>query len=525
MRMSKQMTLRKNTGSAGSLLIIAGGLLALLTALMMLIFHVQLFFLNRQRIQAACDAAALAVSHELSRIVIEDPDWGFVSLSDQAACGRATVAVDGEPLPVSSINTVLGTDRLQHLLGERISSNSLANLIDEDSAKTKTTVLRLQSALEDSLDRLGKRQFKDLNGEAVRPYVTARSIFERNIPDIKAGKARVKDFRIRLGWLQDGSTTVTPDPLRTGDSAQSQADFYRAFSKLPAGGREYYFAGVSQNGRLVKSERFRSNDGKHFNSAVLIEAEIDYLHSKENGELETTYTIAMRAAALPPAGKNTSASGSLIVYFPQGTIKKFKNLRSLLEASEFERVTAQSSRAVKGDFPKDMGSELVPSNELRQPVVSQSIARGVLDWLKTNNGKTRLSAVLEILERPFDTVTASAPGTVAIFDFDKNGNALLSHYSNGGFFKQTVSENQSFDIVYGACLTEKGSIGLSVRNHVNRLGREWGGRHAGQPLFTELPVNYDYPSADDSPEDKEASQCRTSFRKGGLAVSIEMFAG
>ncbi len=515
---------RSKKGSAGALLIIAGGLVALMTALMMLIFHVQLFFLNRQRVQSACDAAALAGAYELSRIVIEDPDWGFVSLSDQAACGTATYAVDGEPLPVSSINSIIATDRLQRLLGEHVSSNALANLIDEDSAKTKSTVMRLQTALDDSLDPLNKRQFKDLNGVQVRPYVVAREVFEKNVPDIASKKARLRNFRIQLGWLQDGSTTMTPNPLRTSEESKNEEDLYRAFVSIPADGKEYYFAGVSQNGRLVKPDRFRLNDGKHFNSALLIEAEVEYIRPGEKDETETVYTIAMHAAALPPAGKNTSASGSLVVYFPQGTVKKFSNLKSVLEANEFDRITAQTSRAVKGDFPKDLGSELVTTNEIRQPTLSQSISRGVLDWLKTNHGKTKLSTLLEVLDVPFDTITKGAPGAVAIFDFDKNGNVLISQYSNGGFFKQTVSENQSFDIVYGACQTEKGATGLSIRNHVNRVGRAWGGRHAGQPLYTELPINYDFPSANDSSEDPEATKCRTSFRKGGLAVSIEVFA-
>ncbi len=520
---TQRMALRSSKGSAGSLLIIAGGLLALMTALMMLIFNVQMFFLNRQRVQSACDAAALAAASELSRIVIEDPHWGFVSLADQAACGKATVAVDGEPLPVTSINTVIATDRMQHLLGENVASPALSNLISEDSAKAKGTVLRLQTALDDSLKPLQKRQFKDLNGQPVQPYTAARTVFERNIPDLAAKKARIKDFRIQLGWLQDGSTSQTPNPLRTNDDAHSESDLYRAFVSLPAGGQDFYFAGASKDVRLVKADRFRTSDGKHFNSAVLIEAEIEYVHPNEKGEVETTYCVSMHAAALPSAGKNTSASGSLVVYFPQGTMKNFASLRSILEASEFQRVQAQSSRAAKGDFPRDLGSELIASNEVKQPTIAESIGRGVLDWLKTNNGKTRLSALLAILDRKFDDVTNGAPGSVAIFDFDENGNAILSHYNNGGFFKQTVSENQSFDIVYGACYTEKGSTGLSVRNNVNRVGREWGGRHGGQPLYSELPVNYDFPSADAS-EDRDAAKCRTSFRKGGLAVSIEMFA-
>lgn len=515
--------MRNSKGSAGSLLIIAGGLLALMVALMMLTFHVQMFFLNRQRVQSACDAAALAAASELSRIVIEDSNWGFISLADQAACGKATIAADGEPLPVTGINTIIATDRLENLLGENVASPALSNLIDEDSSKTKSTVSKLQTALDDSLKPLQKRQFKDLNGTAVQPYLRARSVFEMNIPDIAAKKARVKDFRIQLGWLQDGSSSQTPNPLRANDEAISESDFYRAFVSLPAGGKDFCLAGVSKDVRLVKADRFRTGDGKHFNSTVLVEAEIEYMHSNEKRELEPTYVIAMRSAALPSSGKNTSASGSLVVYFPQGTMKNFSTLRSILEANDLQKAQAQSSRAAKGDFPRDLGSELVASNEVKQPTIGESVARGVLDWLKTNNGKTRLAVLLSILDRKFDDVTDGAPGSVAIFDFDSKGNAILSHYNNGGFFKQTVSENQSFDIVYGACFTEKGSTGLSVRNNVNRIGREWGGRHGGQPLYAELPVNYDYPSAE-ATEDRDAAKCRTSFRKGGLAVSIEMFA-
>src|SRR5579884_2964016 len=101
---------RRNSGNilAFSLSIMMGFLVILL------VFGLQYtrFLGAHMEQRTAIEAAALAAARDLSRIVIEDQYYGFVGLSDRAPTGKATKAGDNWFMPVTGINTLLGTVRL-----------------------------------------------------------------------------------------------------------------------------------------------------------------------------------------------------------------------------------------------------------------------------------------------------------------------------------------------------------------------------------------------------------------------------
>jgi hypothetical protein len=506
-------------GSAGAILIIAFGLCALLMSLILLIFQWQNYLLQRQRAQAACEASALAVACEISRIVIDDPNWGFVAIGDQPACGKITMATDGEPIPIAGINTVIASARMETLVARELTSPQLKELALQDTNQALRTSRRLQRAIQESLSASTKEKFRDWNGQTISPYKVGRSVFQQNIAELERGNAAIKQFNVRIGWLENGSTTLTPRPERKNNEPTSSGDFYEAFTNAPVDDNNFYFAGVAEKSRLVNANRFRDSDSEHFSSAVLVEAVISY----NDGNTES-YSVGVAASAIPQASPDRSAAGSLVLNFPQGTIKKFGTLASLIDSDDFRRVTPQRNAAANGDFPRDRGSVLVGVHEKQDWTLADSVGRAYLDWLKTNHGATRLETALEALRTPFDSITRGRPNTVAIYDFDKTGNCLVSSYANGGFFRQTVSDQQTYDIVYGIIPTEKGNLGLAVRDHVSQVGPQHGGKHAGQPLFYELPYDYDYPSAQmETSENVDPEKCRKSYLKGGLAVSMEIF--
>jgi len=489
--------------------------------MILLVFQWQNYFLQRQRAQSAAEAAALSVATELSRIVVEDSNWGFVALGDQPACGTATMAPDGEPIPIVSINTVLAAARLEQLTAQRVNSPQLTTLAEEDARVARLSARRLQRALNEAVSRSTGTQFRDWNGKPVNAFQTGKRVFEQNVQDISLERAKLKQFNVRIGWLDDGSSTLTPRPERTNATANGADDFYKAFTNAPVDDQDFYFAGVSKTSRLVNARRFQDADGEHFSSAILVEAEIAY---GDESKKAPSYSIGVIASALPQATPDRSAAGSLVVFFPQGTVRKFPTLRSMIESEDFRRVQPQRSLAINGDFPKDQGAELVPLNQGAEWSLANSVNRAFLDWLRTNHGASRLESVLEVLDSRFETANRGGPNTVAIFDFDKSGNAIISSYSNGGFYRQTVSDRQTFDIVYGITITEKGNLGMSVRNQVSKINLTDGGKHAGQPLFCELPLDYDFPSAQISAsESLDPARCRKSYLKGGLAASIEVF--
>ncbi|MCA9805617.1 MAG: hypothetical protein KC777_26785 [Cyanobacteria bacterium HKST-UBA02] len=53
-----------------------------------------LYFVDKDRASSVVEAACLVAANDLSRIVVADPHFGYVSLSNFAPVGRATLARD-----------------------------------------------------------------------------------------------------------------------------------------------------------------------------------------------------------------------------------------------------------------------------------------------------------------------------------------------------------------------------------------------------------------------------------------------
>jgi hypothetical protein len=104
-----------------------GNMIALLAAitlglvLVLLIFALRFtrFLGSNQEQRTAIEAAALAAANDISRITIDDPNFGMIALSDFAPVGFDTVAVDKQPTPVRGINTVLATVRVDMIIADQ----------------------------------------------------------------------------------------------------------------------------------------------------------------------------------------------------------------------------------------------------------------------------------------------------------------------------------------------------------------------------------------------------------------------
>src|SRR6516225_9906245 len=104
----------------GSILAIGAVILIVVCLIILLGGQTIWSFLLHERYKQALEAAALKAASDLSEIVINDPYFGFISLSDRPPIGHATVAEDGEPVPVHGINTIIATSRLEYLIATEI---------------------------------------------------------------------------------------------------------------------------------------------------------------------------------------------------------------------------------------------------------------------------------------------------------------------------------------------------------------------------------------------------------------------
>ncbi|HEY9788406.1 MAG TPA: hypothetical protein V6D17_23660, partial [Candidatus Obscuribacterales bacterium] len=112
-------------------------ILGILAALFIWILDFVRMLGSHQEQVTAIEAAALAASRDLSQIVIEDANLGFVSLSDFPPNGTATKAGDNYYLPVRSINTLFATVRLNMIMADKLDDNVMRELAKRDYDLTR----------------------------------------------------------------------------------------------------------------------------------------------------------------------------------------------------------------------------------------------------------------------------------------------------------------------------------------------------------------------------------------------------
>ena len=246
-------------------------MLALMAVMVLGVLGLILFFtLNMGRLfgtsvehKTAIDAAGLAAATQLSRIVIPDSNFGWISLSDYAPVGEGTIAADGEPLPVMGINTVIGTARLDWIVANELNNPSIKTLADLDVAHSKQAAENLTKVLKAALTPGGHPLAIDLDGKAVNPYDSAKSTYETQIVRLSNGGKTVEGtFKLSLGWLEGGSKTNThiprPESMAKVAGNQKIGNYYKAFINIPAFGQRLLFC---RNGQSTFPCRYQALPG------------------------------------------------------------------------------------------------------------------------------------------------------------------------------------------------------------------------------------------------------------------------
>src|SRR5581483_7073869 len=138
---------------------------------------------------------------------------GWISLTDYPPYGPATVAGDGQATPVLSINTVLATARLDELIAHAINDSTMIQLADQDYRNAQAAETQLVAVLNSACQPGGSDQAIDVYGNKVTPYDDAQAVYSSNNVSMSNGGQTVDNsFQVSLGWLQNGSTTVTAVP-------------------------------------------------------------------------------------------------------------------------------------------------------------------------------------------------------------------------------------------------------------------------------------------------------------------------
>lgn len=486
----------KPRSKSGNILVIVVAVICLIALFIMFFpFKLGLITLSSSRHSSAVEAAALAAAKELSRITVNDPHFGYIALSDSPPVGKGTTAGDGEPTPVLGINTVLGGVRLTLILADKLHNKEMLELAKLDLEAARKAGRLLEEALKKSLDPSSNYQAKDMNGDTVKPYDSARAAYFGNqnvMPFL--GNTNLKNFKLSLGWIKTGGSTVTltpvPSALAEVPNSAQQNKQYRAFINIPYLKESFYFAGVGTQVALLDPTQFMPADGKRICSVVRVDADI--ADAAGNG-------LHNASCAQPHAVVHTNCGGVMRISFMDGFVQGITSLHDLLSDEQLSNSRMKYSVAAAGDYPLDRGATLVASVTAtgdQAPNATQMIAQSFFDWVRTAHAKPNLGSLLAIVNEPFRSLAdGQAKGSgdskfpAFTYEFDRDGNVIVSNHKRNPFISQTVHENQCFAISDQARTAGGASCLVSCRDQVRNSGIAHGGKHAGQ-LMPGNPINW-----------------------------------
>jgi hypothetical protein len=478
---------RQQRKSRGSVLALAALTLTfLILPFGLFAYENELLLATQAKYKSQMEAAALLVAGQLSRLVVNDEHFGFVSLSNDPPIGKATQAADGEACPVTSINNLLATIRLDDIIAGELYDDNLSTLSNADYDYAQSTVKLLQTSLVSAVDCKNKSKFCDMDGNELRPYQAAQTFLANNLRSVTTGQpVHVRNLRISLGFLSQGGPTNTPVPqplqlAQLQNNCQENGN-YKSGVDVKYCHHSFYFAQVAEAPALVDESTFAAADGKRFSSIVKVEADISYFDLGASAANKECW-LHVAACAVPCEQRQVGPSGAMLVFFPCGETD-LKSVADLLRLRGGE--ATQAYRSSGGDLPLDqqaspVNAALAPWGDVQSITSDHVIASGLYCWLRACGIRPRIDSVLSACRQEF---YPQATNNNLLYEFDLNGNVIVSSLPAMPLPQNVLSDQQLFVEIKN----ENYSIGCY--NNVYNLGTINGGKHAGQPLAGD-PINW-----------------------------------
>ncbi len=475
-----------------------------------LVIAVILFMLGYMRIlgshseqRTAIESAALAAAKDLSRIVVEDPNFGFISLSDGAPVGTSTAAGDKYFMPVHGINTILGTIRLDMIVADQLNDPVMKDFIDRDYANAMAAKDRLVNVLETAVSGApgAGSEPRDRDGAIVDPYESAVKAYKSNVIRQTANSKFVEgSLKLQLGCIAGGGSTnipiPKPDTLSSVGSNQRIGNFYKSYTNIPFGDKDFVFAGIAEGATIVDNNKFsKTLPGLPYVIPSIVRAEGDQMISTSDGT-SVHKGIQKAAACAQPFNvyDPKPAPGLLSISFPDGKPPEIASLGSLWIEPQFLSPSkdTQILTPLGGDYPGG-GGTLSPSawsaggggggGASGNTPVSMIWSSSFYDWLRRGGTKVDINSIKAAVAAPFPSIVPGSKGHANVFGFNSDGTVRTGQLAIQPLPYMSVSENQFVSVSKDAFTSsEPVKYDIIVRDQSNIRGRIGGGRHGGEPL-------------------------------------------
>ncbi|PWT99642.1 MAG: hypothetical protein C5B53_05180 [Candidatus Melainabacteria bacterium] len=468
------------------------------------------------------DAAALAAAKAVSRIVVDDPNLGLIGISDSAPIGAGTIAGDNYYTQVHSINSILGTIRLDMIIANEIGDPVMLAFAQRDYANARAAADNLTSVLQASLLPSGggsvsaaaaspgggtsgggngngnggstTSYFVDAFGNQVFPYDDAVAAYRANQIRM-AGQSQYVDgsMKLSLGSLVGGGPTNTPipqpDTYAYASGNLSYEGKYMSYVDVAYNGTDFVFAGVGDAIKLVDTNKFVTNDDSlPYTIPTIVKAEADQMFLEGHdigGRIVHAIACAQPASTVDPL----PAPGKLGIEFPGPKIGRLTKPGDLITDPETGTPPAKITSPGGGDKPGGGSSApvtwpIAPGGGT--PTIGQVISGGFYDWLKRAGTKANVNAVKAMMTQPFLASSTVTSGIMQNYEFEADGTILQTLHVS--VLKPALSESEKqwkgkakfTDSVSGI------TFSVTVKNYVRHPGRKNGGKHSGEPLADPL---------------------------------------
>ncbi len=527
--------MRNTRHARGSMLILTVAVTAFIAAVFVIfLLNFVRFTGSHQEQRTAIEAASIAAAKALSRVVVEDQNFGFVSLSNQAPIGPATKAGDNYYMPVTGINTLLATIRLDLILADVLKDKTLKDcaLADYDNAMRARQTLAdtLQAAIQPGAKNL------DIFGKPITPLDDAVAAYNSNQVRLAGGTTRLVpgSMKLTLGCVP-GLTTNTRIPYPSNfaqlDSDQQDNLFYKSYLNIPYAGKDFVFAATADNITLVDFRKFQTTlpNLPYFTPAIVkCEADEEFIGT-QTGPKASRFVHAASCAQPSSLADNRPAPGRLVLSLPNGSVNSITNFRDVFTYAGINKSPSDYIQTpLNSDCPSDQLTDvLIPVIGKEHAPIGQVLRVALYDWLRRCGSRLNIQSFQDAFVQPLGASSGShanflemkSDGTVSLKEIDPAPVLLpVSHKQWISVTGVTVqSQNQFYDVY--------------IRDYVNQPGRIRGGIHGGEPLPQVVPpppsqpvntIQFNANNLAIFPMGPPGGAIRPTYQTNGIAVEIRI---
>ena len=448
-----------------------------------------------QEQRTAIEAASLAAAKDLSAIVIDDPNFGLIGLSDSSPTGTATTAGDGFYTSVTGVNTLFGTIRLDMIIADYLQDPVMSQLAQTDYANALIAQKNLVTALQTASAPYGTGT--DKNGVILNPTQDALAAYISNSVHLTPGQSCnlvTGSLHLTLDYVDGGGTrTNIPQPQSVaalqnnneqlqGFYADNQNIYYT--SQNSGQKSNFTFASLGANTTLVDNRKLvTTHTDLPFSTPSVVQVDADEQFSNDRGLTQTMHGVA--AAQCGTVTDQRPHPGAFTITFVNGPVPEFTQFADLINSAQVQTDPSDLLQSPpNGDYPQTpiAATTLVaaPGDDTSHPGFENVLSVSTYDWLKHGGTMVNVQSLIQSFQTPF-TFIGTGPQQQRIHL--TAGGGVQMDCIPWGQTNLCVSHNQYRAISGAGLVSSNGSkYDLQLTDYCHIRGRTNGGKHAGEPL-------------------------------------------